>query len=103
MMGLIDETNAGTRPFGPGYFDFVIIDEAHRSVYQKYRHTFEHFDSLLLGLTATPKEDVDRNTYPSCSTWKTTCPPTTSIKLVMGAPAFHGRCWSSTKRELAQR
>jgi type I restriction enzyme R subunit len=63
MMGLIDETNAGARRFGPGYFDFVIIDEAHRSVYQKYRHIFEHFDSLLLGLTATPKEDVDRNTY----------------------------------------
>ncbi|MFN3002456.1 DEAD/DEAH box helicase family protein [Mycolicibacterium wolinskyi] len=63
MMGLIDETNGGTRRFGPGYFDLVVIDEAHRSVYRKYRHIFAHFDSLLLGLTATPEEEVDRNTY----------------------------------------
>ncbi|MGH3275460.1 MAG: DEAD/DEAH box helicase family protein, partial [Streptosporangiaceae bacterium] len=63
MMGLINETTGGTRRFGPGYFDLVVIDEAHRSVYQKYRHIFAHFDSLLLGLTATPKEEVDRNTY----------------------------------------
>ena len=40
-----------------------MIDEAHRSVYQKYRAIFEYFDSLLVGLTATPKDEVDRNTY----------------------------------------
>nr|WP_280519586.1 DEAD/DEAH box helicase family protein [Streptomyces prasinopilosus] len=53
----------GTRRFGPGFFDLVIIDEAHRSVYQKYRNIFRWFDSLLVGLTATPKDEVDRNTY----------------------------------------
>ncbi|WP_040796801.1 DEAD/DEAH box helicase family protein [Nocardia higoensis] len=63
MMGLIDERDGGTRRFGPGYFDLVVIDEAHRSVYQKYRHIFRYFDSLLLGLTATPKDEVDYNTY----------------------------------------
>ncbi len=63
MMGLIDETVDGQRRFGPGHFDLVIIDEAHRSVYQKYRAIFEYFDSLLVGLTATPKDEVDRNTY----------------------------------------
>lgn len=64
MMGRIGEAQAGEeRRFGPGFFDLVIIDEAHRSVYQKYRAIFSYFDSLLLGLTATPKEDVDRNTY----------------------------------------
>ncbi|MBF6270402.1 DEAD/DEAH box helicase family protein [Nocardia farcinica] len=63
MMGLIDETDGGTRRFGPGYFDLIVIDEAHRSVYQKYRHIFRYFDSLLLGLTATPKDEVDYNTY----------------------------------------
>ncbi|OQQ30533.1 restriction endonuclease subunit R [Prescottella equi] len=63
MMGLINETDGGERKFGPGYFDLVVIDEAHRSVYQKYRHIFSYFDSLLLGLTATPKDEVDRNTY----------------------------------------
>ena len=41
----------------------VIIDEAHRSVYQKYRAIFEYFDSFLVGLTATPKNEIDRNTY----------------------------------------
>lgn len=53
----------GTRRFGPGHFDLVIIDEAHRSVYQRYKAVFEYFDSFLLGLTATPKSEVDRNTY----------------------------------------
>ncbi len=63
MMGLIDETREGQRRFGMGHFDLVIIDEAHRSVFQKYRAIFEYFDSLLVGLTATPKDEVDRNTY----------------------------------------
>jgi type I restriction enzyme R subunit len=63
MMGQINEVEDGTRRFGVGYFDLVIIDEAHRSVYQKYRAIFDYFDSLLVGLTATPKDEVDRNTY----------------------------------------
>ncbi|MGL4304674.1 MAG: DEAD/DEAH box helicase family protein, partial [Mycobacteriaceae bacterium] len=63
MVGLINEVENGQRRFGPGYFDLVVIDEAHRSVYQKYRHIFSYFDSYLLGLTATPKSDVDHNTY----------------------------------------
>jgi len=65
MMGLIDETQTGgdEARFGVGYFDLVIIDEAHRSVYQKYGAIFHYFDSLLLGLTATPREQVDKNTY----------------------------------------
>ncbi len=46
-----------------GHFDLVIIDEAHRSVFQKYRAIFDYFDSLLVGLTATPKDEVDHNTY----------------------------------------
>ena len=50
MMGLIDETKDGQRRFGPGHFDLVIIDEAHRSVYRKYRAIFDYFDSLLVGL-----------------------------------------------------
>ncbi|MCC7456747.1 MAG: DEAD/DEAH box helicase family protein, partial [Nitrospira sp.] len=63
MMGLIDDTRDGQRPFGVGHFDLVVIDEAHRSVFQKYRAIFDYFDSLLVGLTATPKDEVDRNTY----------------------------------------
>lgn len=63
MMGLIDETQDGFRRFGPGHFDLIVIDEAHRSVYKKYGAIFDYFDSLLVGLTATPKDEVDRDTY----------------------------------------
>ena len=63
MLRLIDETKDGRRKFGPGHFDLVVIDEAHRSVYQKYRAIFEYFDSFLVGLTATPTDEVDHNTY----------------------------------------
>jgi len=63
MMGLINETKGSQRRFGVGHFDLVIIDEAHRSVYQKYGAIFEYFDSLLVGLTATPRDEIDRDTY----------------------------------------
>ena len=63
MTGLIDETKGKEARYGVGHFDLVIIDEAHRSVYQKYGAIFRYFDSLLVGLTATPREEVDRNTY----------------------------------------
>jgi type I restriction enzyme R subunit len=63
MMGLINEMKDGKRRFGGGHFDLVVIDEAHRSVYQKYRAIFDYFDSFLVGLTATPKDEVDINTY----------------------------------------
>ncbi len=63
MMNLIEQTEGGERRFGAGHFDLIVIDEAHRSVYQKYRAIFEYFDSLLIGLTATPKDEIDHNTY----------------------------------------
>jgi type I restriction enzyme, R subunit len=63
MMGLIDDAADGQRRFGVGHFDLIIIDEAHRSVYQKYRAIFDYFDCLLVGLTATPKDEIDHNTY----------------------------------------
>ncbi|MDQ0390684.1 DEAD/DEAH box helicase family protein [Labrys monachus] len=63
MMNLIDERQGGSLRFGTGHFDLVVIDEAHRSVYQRYGAIFDYFDSLLVGLTATPKDEIDRNTY----------------------------------------
>lgn len=63
MMGLIDKLEDGQSRFGVGHFDLIVIDEAHRSVFQKYRAIFDYFDSFLVGLTATPKDEVDRNTY----------------------------------------
>ena len=63
MMGLIDEMKGGQKRFGPGYFDLIFIDEAHRSIYSKFGAIFDYFDSFLVGLTATPKDEVDRNTY----------------------------------------
>ena len=58
--GLADN---GARFYGVGHFDVIIVDEAHRSVYQKYKAIFDYFDAMLIGLTATPKTEVDHNTY----------------------------------------
>ena len=64
MFNRISEmADGGEKTFGPGYFDLVIVDEAHRSIYQKYSALFDYFDSLLIGLTATPRAEVHRDTY----------------------------------------
>ena len=64
MLNLINKvSDQGQHKFGPGYFDLVIIDEAHRSIFNKYKAIFDYFDALLVGLTATPKNEIDRNTY----------------------------------------
>lgn len=64
MMGLIDGSKVNDKRFyGVGHFDLIIVDEAHRSIYKKYQAIFEYFDALFLGLTATPKESIDHNTY----------------------------------------
>lgn len=49
--------------FTCGHFDLVICDEAHRSIYNKYRDIFNYFDAPLVGLTATPKDEIEKNTY----------------------------------------
>lgn len=65
MLNAIDDTKTkdGQRLFTPAHFDIIIIDESHRSIFKKYRAIFQYFDAILVGLTATPKTDVDRNTY----------------------------------------
>ena len=65
MLNAIDDTKTknGQRLFTPAHFDLIIIDESHRSIFKKYRAIFEYFDAIMVGLTATPKTDVDRNTY----------------------------------------
>ena len=65
MLNAIDSTKTkdGMKLFTPAHFDLIIVDESHRSIFKKYRAIFEYFDAILVGLTATPKTDVDRNTY----------------------------------------
>ena len=65
MLNAIDTAKGddGKRLFTPAHFDLIIVDEAHRSIFKKYRAIFEYFDGILIGLTATPKSDVDHNTY----------------------------------------
>lgn len=65
ILNAIDSTKTkdGIPLFSPAHFDLIIIDESHRSIFKKYRAIFEYFDALMVGLTATPKTDVDRNTY----------------------------------------
>ncbi|OFI07636.1 type I restriction enzyme EcoKI subunit R [Clostridium acetireducens DSM 10703] len=65
MMNAIDDTKSkdGKRLFTCGHFDLIIVDESHRSIYKKYKAIFDYFDAYLVGLTATPKDEVDKNTY----------------------------------------
>ena len=65
MMNAIDEkkNKFGHKLFTPAHFDLIICDEAHRSIYKKYQELFEYFDAMLLGMTATPKNEIDKNTY----------------------------------------
>lgn len=65
MMNAIDEkkNKFGEKLFSPGHFQLIICDEVHRSIYKKYQEIFEYFDAFLLGMTATPKNDIDKNTY----------------------------------------
>lgn len=65
MINVIDAVREedSTRTFSNGHFDLIIVDEAHRSIYNRYRDIFDYFDSLLVGLTATPKDEIDKNTY----------------------------------------
>lgn len=65
IMNAIDREKSkdGGILFSPAHFDLIVIDESHRSIFKKYRAIFEYFDAILLGLTATPKTEVARNTY----------------------------------------
>lgn len=60
---MISHLDRDDKTFSIGRFDLIIIDEAHRSVFGKYGAIFDYFDGLLLGLTATPRDEVDRSTY----------------------------------------
>lgn len=65
MINAIDREvgDDGKPVFSSGHFDLIIVDEAHRSIFNKYRVIFDHFDAIMVGLTATPRNEVDRNTY----------------------------------------
>lgn len=64
MMNCIDSIkDEDGKLFTCGHFDLVICDEAHRSIYNRYRDIFNYFDAPLVGLTATPKDEIDKNTY----------------------------------------
>ncbi|MDP4145785.1 MAG: DEAD/DEAH box helicase family protein [Bacillota bacterium] len=65
MMNAIDDVKnkREEKLFTCGHFDLIIVDESHRSIYKKYQDIFNYFDAMLIGLTATPKSDIDKNTY----------------------------------------
>lgn len=64
MMNCIDSVRDDQgKLFTCGHFDLIICDEAHRSIYNKYKDIFDYFDAPLVGLTATPKEEIEKNTY----------------------------------------
>ena len=65
MMNCVDNVkdDEDNKLFTVGHFDLIICDEAHRSIYNKYQDIFNYFDAPLVGLTATPKDEVEKNTY----------------------------------------
>lgn len=63
MIDLINDDSPEGARFTPFDFDLVIVDEAHRTIYRRYRRIFDYFDSFLIGLTATPRDEVDHDTY----------------------------------------
>ena len=60
---MINYIDTEDKPFSVGRFDLIIIDEAHRSIFGKYGAIFNYFDAMLVGLTATPRNEVDKSTY----------------------------------------
>jgi type I restriction enzyme R subunit len=61
MLSIIQDRS--TCPYGIGHFDLIIVDEAHRSLFNKYAEIFTYFDALMIGLTATPRNDIHKSTY----------------------------------------
>ena len=60
---MINFIDTDEKTFSVGRFDLIIIDEAHRSIFGKYGAIFNYFDAMLIGLTATPRNEVDKSTY----------------------------------------
>ena len=49
--------------FTPGFFDLIFFDEVHRSIFNKFNEVIQYFDARMIGLTATPAEFIDRDTF----------------------------------------
>jgi type I restriction enzyme R subunit len=49
--------------FNPGFFDLIVFDEAHRSIFRRFTEVIEYFDARMIGLTATPANFIDRDTF----------------------------------------
>lgn len=60
---MINYVDADEKPFSVGRFDLIIVDEAHRSIFDKFKAIFRYFDAMIVGLTATPRDQVNRSTY----------------------------------------
>lgn len=58
MLNIIEEEN-----LSPHFFDLIVIDESHRSIYNVYQNILSYFNAVILGLTATPTDAVDHNTF----------------------------------------
>ena len=52
-----------SQPLSPHFFDFIVVDESHRSIYNTYKEVLDYFKTLTLGLTATPTDIIDHNTF----------------------------------------
>lgn len=60
MLNIIENKDC---PLSPHFFDLIVADESHRSIYNVYKNIFDYFDTVQLGLTATPKDAIEHNTF----------------------------------------
>ncbi len=60
MLNVIRDEN---RSLNPHFFDFIVVDESHRSIYNTYQEVLDYFNTITLGLTATPTDVIDHNTF----------------------------------------
>ncbi len=60
MLNIIENVDC---PLSPHFFDLIVADESHRSIYNVYKNIFDYFDAVQVGLTATPKDAVEHNTF----------------------------------------
>ncbi len=98
VVGTLPTIDSQLKRFSPGHFDLVVTDECHRSIYNVYRNTLNHFDALHIGLTATPnlghyqfvndkEKKLVRNTYEFYKCWNhasQTGEPVFSYDIVQG-------------------
>lgn len=60
---MLNIIRSDSNPLSPHFFDLIVVDESHRSIYNTYQEILDYFNAITLGLTATPTDVIDHNTF----------------------------------------